>query len=144
MNCPKCGKPLNPEAHQELVFNGQTWCCQCHSYDWELIRLRQADDIRVWGQRLCAAFGEDPVPIEIYPAMLTRQGRKIQVAEVHHRLRLIDLYTPGLTLVTLCHELAHVFTAEDHTTYWAQTFAQLVAWVKGQLPPLKKPFSSLE
>lgn len=135
MYCPKCGKPLNPEAHQEVVFNGQVWCSQCHSYDRELIRLRQADDIRVWGQRLCAAFGEDPVLIEVYPAMLNRKSRKIRVAEVHHRLRLIDIYTPGLTLATLCHELAHVFTGEDHTPTWARTFAQLVAWVKAQLSP---------
>jgi hypothetical protein len=135
MNCPQCGKPLNPEEHQELVFNGQVWCTQCHTYEGELIRLRQADEIRTWSQRICQAFGQPPVAIETFPTPLYDDKPKILVAEVHHRQRCIHLYTRGLSLATLCHELAHVFTAEDHTPHWAQTFAQLTAWVKAQLYP---------
>lgn len=135
MHCPKCGKPLNPAAHQDLVCNGQVWCYQCHAYDWDLIRLRPADEVRKWGQRICQAFGQAPVGIEIYPAAIYAQKTKILVAEVNYRKRCIDLYTQGLSLATLCHELAHIFTGEDHTPTWARTFAELVAWVKAQLSP---------
>jgi hypothetical protein len=138
MNCPKCGKTVDVAHHQTLIFNGQVWCDQCHAYDRELLRLRQADDIRGWGQRICQAFGQAPVPIETFPAFIYVHYRKILVAEVNHRKRCIDLYTQGLSLATLCHELAHVFTAEDHTPHWARTFAELVAWVKAQLSPASR------
>jgi hypothetical protein len=143
MTCPQCGKLLNPQEHQDLVFDDQVYCSLCRAYDYELVRLRPGDDIRAWCRRICQAFGEAPVSIEVIPALMYPQTPKLLVAEVHHRQRFIELYTPGLCLATLCHELAHLFTAEDHTPAWAQTFAKLVAWVKGQLPPLKKQSSSL-
>lgn len=138
LHCPQCGQPLNPKEHQYLVFDGLVYCSLCRSYDEELVRLRQADDIRIWSERICAAFGEDPVPIETFPAAIYAHTRNIMVAEVNHRKRRIDLYSQGLSLATLCHELAHVFTAEDHTPHWARTFAELVAWVKAQLSPASR------
>jgi hypothetical protein len=35
--------------------------------------------------------------------------------------------------MSLCHELAHLFTGQDHTEAWARNFATLVAWVKMRL-----------
>ncbi len=135
MNCPKCGKPLNPQMHQDMVCDGQVWCKQCHSYSDELLRFRQASEIMTWSRRICQAFGQKPVTIEVFPNMLYRDIGKVLVAQVYHHHRLLELYTPGLSLATLCHELAHIFTGEDHTPRWAQTFADLVAWVKTQLSP---------
>jgi hypothetical protein len=43
------------------------------------------------------------------------------------------LHPPGHRLMTLCHELAHLFTGQDHTEDWALTFAALTAWVKARL-----------
>ncbi len=56
------------------------------------------------------------------------------LAEAYHDQRTILLYPPGQRLTTLCHELAHIFTQQDHTPAWAQTFARLIAWVKQRLP----------
>jgi hypothetical protein len=56
------------------------------------------------------------------------------MAEADHGAQLIVFYPAGLRLATLCHELAHLMTGQDHTEAWARTFARLVAWVKQELP----------
>jgi len=58
----------------------------------------------------------------------------VVTAEADHRRRCVILYPPGCRHLTLCHELAHLFTGQDHTPVWARTFARLVAWVKANLP----------
>ena len=61
------------------------------------------------------------------------------MAEAYHQEGVIVLYPPGLRLATLCHELAHLLTGQDHTGDWARTFAGLVARVKEQLPRTTAP-----
>ncbi len=61
------------------------------------------------------------------------------MAEADHQQRSILFFPPGCRLTTLCHELAHVFTGQDHTLEWARTFAQLVAGVKSRLAEDKGP-----
>lgn len=55
------------------------------------------------------------------------------MAEADHRHRSIRFYPPGCRLATLCHELAHIYTGQDHNREWAMMFAWLVAWVKTRL-----------
>lgn len=133
MNCPKCGKAIDIREHQNLIFNGQVWCNQCRTYNYELTRLRPPQEIRFWCQRICEAFEENLVAIETFPALIYHDQPIIRVAEVDHCQRILNLYTQGLSLAILCHELAHIFTGQDHTEDWARTFAELIAWVKCQL-----------
>ena len=139
LTCPGCGKQLDPQHHGELVCDGQVWCDACRLYDRRLLLPRPFADIVAWGQRLCAAFGLDPVEFQEaepfpedpnpYPHAL-----KLLMAEAHHRDRIIVFFPPGLRLATLCHELAHLATGQDHTAGWARMFAEMTAWVKERLP----------
>jgi hypothetical protein len=140
MNCPRCNKLLDPARHGALVFDGQVWCDQCHLYERRLIRPRDFEEMQEWGQKICQAFN--------YPVFAIEAGQErpvnpspfpddtpLLMAEADHRQGCIILYPPGCRLTTLCHEIAHLATGQDHTEEWALTFARLVAWVKAQLPP---------
>lgn len=138
MNCPKCKKTLEPERHSDLVFDGQVWCDCCHSYDERLLAVRPFPEMEDWALRICRALGQEPVHLRRDPAYLPDprkywHGDTFLLAEAYHEHRLIMLHPPGHRLVTLCHELAHLFTGQDHTEDWGQTFAALIAWVKAQL-----------
>jgi hypothetical protein len=137
--CPGCGKALNPEAHGELVCDGEVWCDGCHRYARLLLEPRSFFELEEWNRKICRAFGFAP-PV-ILPGELPPPGpfdflekKKLLLAEADHRQRAIILYPPGQRLATLCHELAHIMTGQEHTATWARTFARLVAWVKAQLP----------
>jgi hypothetical protein len=141
MECPRCGKPLDPACHGDLVCDGQVFCDQCHLYDRRLLEPRSFEEIAAWHQRLCQAcgceppaltLGEPPPPAGPFDFL---RDNKLLMAEAHHQEGIIVLYPAGLRLATLCHELAHLLTGQDHTEAWARTYAQLVAWVKAQLPP---------
>src|SRR3974390_2548526 len=141
MECPRCGKILDPAGHGDLVCDGQFFCDHCHRYDRRLLEPRSFEDITLWHQRLCQACGCEPPPLTLGEA-LSRPGpfdfledQKVLLAEADHREGAIVLYPSGLRLATLCHELAHLLTGQDHTEAWARTFAQLVAWIRQQLPP---------
>ncbi len=141
MKCPACHKTLDPERHGDLVFDGsegQVWCDRCHRYPEALLELLPFAELESWTQRICEAFGRDPVTLERDPYYLPNpqkywNGKTFLLAEASHRERTIMLYHPGHRLKTLCHELAHIFTGQDHTESWARTFARLIAWVKGRL-----------
>lgn len=138
MNCPQCGQVLDPAQHGDLTFDGQVWCRPCRPYGEELERRRDFGELEEWARRICAAFGQEPVPLEQNPEALKDlwvywQGDKCTLAEADHGQRLILLFPPGYRLTSLCHELAHIFTRQDHTPEWARTFAQLIAWVRAQL-----------
>lgn len=142
MECPRCGKTLEPADHGALVCDGEVFCERCHRYDRRLLESLSWEEITQWNRRICQAFG--------YPAPTLAAGespplvegpfdfladKKFLMAEADHREGIIVLYPMGLRLATLCHELAHLMTGQDHTEAWARTCAQLVAWVKDQLPP---------
>ena len=138
--CPDCGKSLDPANHGELVCDGEVYCDGCGLYDRRLSQTREFEEIQDWGRRICQAFGFGPVVI-VEGDEGPRPGpfdfledKKLLMAEADHREREIILYPPGLRLATLCHELAHLMTGQDHTVTWAQTFAKLAAWVKERLP----------
>jgi hypothetical protein len=78
------------------------------------------------------ALGEPPPPNGPFDFL---EDKKVLMAEAYHRAGIIVLYPPGLRLATLCHELAHLLTGQEHTGDWARTCARLVARVKEQLPP---------
>jgi len=134
MMCPKCRAALNPADHGNLVFDGRVWCEACHEYDRELIRPREMPEIEAWSHLICTAFGFSPVHLETNadPAVY-RLESSVLMAEADHRQRSIRFYPPGCRLATLCHELAHLYTGQDHTPEWAEMFAYLVAWVKSRL-----------
>jgi hypothetical protein len=138
MNCPKCGKALLPEEHGDLVCDGQVWCDRCHRYDDRLLAARPFSELETWARQICLAFGQAPVHLRRDPEYLPDprkyyNGATFLLAEAHHGPRAIMLHPPGHQLMTLCHELAHLFTDQNHTEVWARTFAALVAWVKARL-----------
>jgi hypothetical protein len=138
MKCAKCSKVLDPARHGDLVFDGQVWCHGCHRYDERLMEKRAFPELESWVQRLCQAFNQEPVHLQRDPDYLPDprkyyDGATFCLAEAFHKPRGIMLHPPGHQLVTLCHELAHLFTGQDHNEAWARTFARLVAWVKLQL-----------
>jgi hypothetical protein len=141
MECSRCGKTLDPAGHGDLVCDGQVFCDRCHRYDRRLLEPRSFEVIIEWHQRLCRVsgceppalvLGEPPPPDGPFDFL---EDKKVLMAEADHREGVIVLYPSGLRLATLCHELAHLLTGQDHTEAWARAFAQLVAWVKEQLPP---------
>ncbi|MBM4285461.1 MAG: hypothetical protein FJ128_09460 [Deltaproteobacteria bacterium] len=139
--CPGCGKSLDPVRHGEMVCDGEVWCDICRFYDRRLLLPRPFPEIAAWSRQICHAFGLEPVTLEegaplpppSDPFAFLKEA-KLLMAEAHHRDRTIVLYPPGLRLATLCHELAHLATGEDHTAAWAKMFAAMVAWVKNRLP----------
>jgi hypothetical protein len=138
MNCPACGKTLNPDQHDRMVCDGQVWCHRCHQYDDRLLQKRSCLDLETWAQRLCQAFAQAPVRLRRDPDYLPDprryyDGATFVLAEADHGRREIMLHPPGHRLVTLCHELAHLFTGQEHTEAWARNFAALVAWVTANL-----------
>ncbi len=138
LNCPKCGKALEPREHSDLVFDGQVWCNRCHRYDDRLVEKLPFPELETWAQEICRSFGQEPVCLCHDPEYLPNpdkywHGETFLLAEADHYQRTIMLHPPGHQLMTLCHELAHLFTGQDHTETWAQTCAILVAWVKTQL-----------
>lgn len=132
--CPHCGVDLDPADHGNLVFDGRVWCDRCHAYDRDLIQPREIEEIEAWSNLICRAFGSPDIQIEQNrdPAMY-RLASTVLMAEADHRRRSIRFYAPGCRLATLCHELAHIYTGQDHTRDWAIMFAKLVAWVKTRL-----------
>jgi ribosomal protein S27AE len=134
LKCPKCGAILDPASHGDLVFDGQVWCDRCHEYGRELIRPREIQEIESWCHMISTAFGFPPVHLEndANPAVY-RLGSSVIMAEADHRQRSIRFYPPGCRLSTLCHELAHIYSGQDHSREWAEMFARLVAWVKTRL-----------
>jgi ribosomal protein S27AE len=134
LRCPGCGQGLDPAKHGDLICDGQVWCDRCHYYDAELLRPRDFQEIAAWGRFIAAAFGFDPIALEedSDPALF-RKSDSVVTAEADHARRAVCLYPPGLRLLTLCHEMAHIITGHDHTPRWAKTFACLVAWVKSRL-----------
>jgi hypothetical protein len=138
MNCPRCGKVIDPARHGDLVFDGQVWCEGCHRYDDRLMEVRSIQELETWAQRLCQTFGQAPVRLVRDQEYLPNprkywDGETFLLAEALHQPRCIMLHPPGHRLMTLCHELAHLFTGQDHTEAWARTFAELTAWVKARL-----------
>lgn len=140
MNCPKCGKPIDPAEHGDLTFDDQVWCGHCHQYDDEVFRRRDFAELEKWAEKICAAFGYQPVVLLqkdsnylVNPRTYWKEGKTFLLAEADHGKRYIMLFPPGYRLTTLCHELAHIFTGQDHTEEWARTCAKLIAWVKTQL-----------
>jgi hypothetical protein len=134
LECPKCGAVLNPASHGDLVFDGQVWCDRCHEYGRELVRPRVLKEIKAWSRMICQAFGFPPILLkENTDAAVYRKRASVLMAEADHRCRSIRFYPPGCRLATLCHELAHIFTCQDHSREWAVMFARLVAWVKTRL-----------
>ena len=132
--CPHCGADLDPADHGNLVFDARVWCDRCHAYDRDLIRPREIEEIEAWSDLICRAFGSPAIQIEQNrdPARY-RLASTVLMAEVDHRQKSIRFYPPGCRLATLCHELAHLYTGQDHTREWAAMFAGLVAWVKSRL-----------
>ncbi len=140
LQCPKCGRVLDPAHHSELVFDGHVWCDGCHEYDRELNRPRDFPEIQAWSHLICANFGWAPVVLEANTeSHRYRQATSVLLAEAYHQHRAILFFPPGYRLSTLCHELAHILTGHDHTCEWAATFARLVAWVKAQLAEDRGP-----
>jgi hypothetical protein len=142
VNCPRCNKTLEPTHHGDLVCDGDVFCDQCHRYDRRLLEQRTLEQITTWNRRLCQAFGYEPplLTMGVPPPLVTGpfdflEEKKLLMAEADHQEGVIVLYPSGLRLATLCHELAHLITGQDHTEAWARTCAKLVAWVKEQLPP---------
>lgn len=138
MNCPRCGILIDPVHHGDLVFDDQVWCQECHQYDDRLLEARPFPELESWAQKICVAFHQEPVHLQHDPAYLPDpakywNGNTFLLAEACHGSRDIMLHPPGHRLTTLCHELAHLFTGQDHTEDWARVFAALIAWVKARL-----------
>lgn len=140
LSCPDCGKVLNPAHHSGLVCDGEVYCDACRLYDRRLLQVREFAEIQEWSRKLCEAFGFEPVTLAQGAGAPPPgpfdflEDKKLLLAEADHREGVIVLYPPGLRLLTLCHELAHLMTGQNHTAAWARTFARLVAWVKARLP----------
>lgn len=138
--CPHCGADLDPVDHGNLVFDGRVWCERCHSYDRDLIRPRKIEEIEAWSDLICLAFGSPAIRIEQnHDPARYRLATSVLMAEADHHQKSIRFYPPGCRLATLCHELAHLYTGQDHTWEWAEMFAVLVAWVKSRLDYGKGP-----
>jgi hypothetical protein len=138
--CPQCGVDLDPANHGNLVFDGRVWCDQCHAYDRDLIRPREIEEIEAWSDLICRAFGSPAIQIEQnHDPARYRLASTVLMAEADHRQKSIQFYPPGCRLATLCHELAHLYTGQDHTREWAEMFAILVTWVKSRLDNGKGP-----
>ena len=138
MRCPQCGKILHPVNHGDLVCDGQIWCDGCRRYDDRLLQNRTFAELETWSRQLCRAFAQAPVELCRDPDYLPDpqkyyNGATFLLAEADHYHRTIMLHPPGHRLTTLCHELAHLFTGQDHTAEWARTCAALIAWVKTRL-----------
>jgi hypothetical protein len=140
LTCPDCGKILDPAHHGKLVCDSRVYCDGCRLYDRRLLEPREFGELQDWGRRVCEAFNWETIPLlkgdagpPPGPFDFLRET-ELLMAEADHRERTITLYPPGLRLATLCHELAHLMTGQDHTAAWARTFAELVAWVKARLP----------
>ena len=134
LKCPQCRAVLNPADHGNLVFDGRVWCDRCHAYDRDLIRPREIKEIEAWSGLICRAWGSPAIRIEQnHDPARYRLASTVLMAEADHRQRSIRFYPPGCRLATLCHELAHLFTGQDHTRQWAAMFAALVNWVKSRL-----------
>jgi hypothetical protein len=132
VECPRCGKILDPACHGDLVCDGQVFCDSCHRYDRRLLEPLSLEDITGWHRRLCHALGDPPPPPGPFDFLA---DKTLLMAEADHREGVIVFYPSGLRLATLCHELAHLMTGQDHTEAWARTFAKLIAWITSQLPP---------
>jgi len=142
VECPRFGKTLDPADHGGLVCDGEVFCEGCHRYDRRLLESLPWEEIIRWNQRICQAFGYPPpaLAMEESPPLVEGpfdflEDKKLLMAEADHREGSIVLFSSGLRLATLCHELAHLMTGQDHTEAWAWTFARLAAWVKENLPP---------
>ncbi len=136
--CPACRQQLWLDDHARLVCDGQVWCCECRQYPPALTASREVAELQDWADALCPAFDQASVRLLEDPEARTDWRRYWRedlclLAEAYHDHRAILLYPPGQRLTTLCHELAHLFTQQDHTVDWALTFARLVAWVRRQL-----------
>lgn len=138
MECHKCSRRLDLADHGEIVCDGQVWCRACRQYDPALTASREFGELQVWAAAICAAFDQETVALLENPA--ARQNWRLYwqddiclLAEAYHDQRTILVYPPGQRLTTLCHELAHIFSGQDHTQAWAETFAGLIAWVKCRL-----------
>lgn len=139
MTCPGCSKELDPVRHSELVCDGEVFCDGCRSYTRLILETRTFQELEEWNRRLCLAFDYEPAVLAEGEPPPTGpfdflEEKKVLMAEADHGQGVITLYPAGLRLATLCHELAHLMTGEEHTPVWARTFARLVAWVKAQLP----------
>jgi len=138
MNCPGCGIVLDPTRHGSLVCDGQVWCDRCQRYDGRLVELRPFPELETRAREICLAFNQAPVHLQHDPDYLPNpqkyyNGDTFVLAEADHHHRSIMLHPPGHRLTTLSHELAHLFTGQDHTGAWARTFARIIAWVKPRL-----------
>jgi hypothetical protein len=132
---PGCGCLLDLDDHANIVCDGQIWCLACQKYPPELADNCGFAELKTWSSNICLAFKQEPVLLLENPEArfnwhLYWHEDKCLLAEAYHDQRAILLYPPGQRLITLCHELAHIFTRQDHTPVWAVTFASLVAWVK--------------
>lgn len=139
LTCPGCGKGLDPRRHGDLVCDGEIFCDQCRLYSRQLLQPRPFEEMAEWNRRIALAFGYEPPQLDrgdLPPAgpYDFLADKKLLMAEADHRKGIITLYPPGFRLTTLCHELAHLMTGQEHTAAWARTFATLVAWVKERLP----------
>lgn len=140
IECPRCRAVLDPVNHGNLVFDGQVWCDRCHEYDRDLIRPRDIEEIGAWSDLICRAFSSPAIEIEPnHDPAKYRSATSVLMAEADHHQKSIRFYPPGCRLATLCHELAHLYTGQDHTREWAEMFAALVAWVKSKLDDGKGP-----
>jgi hypothetical protein len=124
--------------HGSIVCDGQVWCLACRQYDAALTANRDLAELQTWAGAICAAFGQADVALLENPEArqnwrLYWHGDVCRLAEAYYDHRAVLLYPPGQRLTTLCHELAHLFTGQDHTRDWAAAFARLVAWVKERL-----------
>jgi hypothetical protein len=145
--CPGCSRALDLEYHADLVCDEQVWCLDCRQYPPELTAKRGFAELQDWTAAICAAF--DHVPVSLMENLeansnwrLYWHDDKCLLAAAYHDQRAILLYPPGQRLTTLCHELAHIFTRQDHTPSWAESFALLIAWVKKNLGTEIPGFSS--
>jgi hypothetical protein len=140
LECPKCGAVLDPAEHGNLVCDGRVWCDHCHAYGRELLWPREIMEIEAWSTLICNTFGFPPVEIELDPdPAVFRLESSVLMAEADHRRRSIRFYPPGCRLSTLCHELAHLYTGQDHTREWAEMFANIISWVKSRLENGERP-----
>jgi hypothetical protein len=133
--CAACGCLLNLDDHANIVFDGLVWCLGCRKYPSYFTNNRDILELKNWSSTICNAFNQEPVhvlenPEAKYNWRLYWLNDKCLLAVAYHDQRAILLYPPGQRLITLCHEMAHIFTKQDHTPLWAETFASLVAWVK--------------